>query len=677
MEGGLLELTLKSEEERDNETIHNVFRAAHSIKGGSATFGFNEIMEFTHSMENILDTLRGADEAPDPAVAEVLLQATDCLRELVQAQCESREPDSGILQRGKEDLDKLLTKGGPPKTQETTDPQPEESPSEGEQADLEVIFHPHREIFLSGNDPLRYIDELNGYGITKSAIDVSAIPNLADLNPEYCFLKWTFTLADARQAAQIRDIFEWIEDECDLTIGGTSNIPAAVVPAPVEQPAAKDEAVKPVAAPVKVEEAEKPEKVARKPKASSEASTIRVATDKLDSVVNLVGELVITQSMLTCIGETFQMSQLAKLREGIGQLSRNTRELQETVLKIRMLPIGSLFDRFPRTVYDLCSKLGKRAKLKISGEQTEVDKTVLEKLSDPLLHLVRNSMDHGIETPEVRRKAGKPEEGTLRLHAEHRGGNVFIEIADDGGGLNQEAILARARQRGLIGPNDVLATADIYALIFSPGFSTVEAVTDLSGRGVGMDVVRKNVQELGGRIEITSRPGLGTTTTIQLPLTLAIMEGQLLRVGDRRFVVPLTSIVESLRIDKSSVRTVAASAELYRLRNEYLPIVHLNRVFNIACDSKSTEQGLLVVVESQGRKIALKTDDLLAQQQVVVKSLEANFRSIRGLSGATILGDGTIALILDIAAVIEDSRAAAPKNPPHSATSETKYEHVH
>jgi two-component system chemotaxis sensor kinase CheA len=347
-----------------------------------------------------------------------------------------------------------------------------------------------------------------------------------------------------------------------------------------------------------------------------------------------------------------------------------------------MLPIGNLFDRFPRLVHDLGRKLSKTVELKVTGEQTEVDKTVLERLSDPLVHLIRNSMDHGIERPDVRRECGKPDAGTLHLHAEHHGGAIVIEISDDGAGLNEGRILDRARERGLVAKDVSLSSAEIQALIFAPGFSTADQLTDLSGRGVGMDVVRSNVEDLGGRIDLTSRAGFGTTIAIQLPLTLAIMEGQLLRVGQHRFVVPLTSIVESLRIQPGSVHSIGDGVQLYQLRDEYLRVVHFDRIFNIRGDDTRTTEGLLVVVESRGKRIALRVDDLLAQQQVVIKSLEENFCKVDGIAGATILGDGTVAMILDIGGVMHLSQPDLSPIPPPgffsppAQQSEEVYEHV-
>ena len=390
----------------------------------------------------------------------------------------------------------------------------------------------------------------------------------------------------------------------------------------------------------------------------AENFSIRVDIEKIDSLINMVGELVITQSMLSQLGDDFDLDRLEKLRDGLGQLERNTRELQESVMRIRMIPISFAFNRFPRMIHDLCDKLAKKVQLKLSGESTELDKTVMEKIGDPLVHLVRNAMDHGIEMPQVRVAAGKPPTGTVHLNAFHQGGNIVIEISDDGAGIDPQKILTKAIERGLVEEGVELSHAKIYDLLFHPGFSTAEIVTDVSGRGVGMDVVRKNIQALGGAIDIHSTLGKGSKFTVRLPLTLAILDGQLVRVGGHTYIIPLVSIVESLQVQKKSVNAIAGKTELYKLRDEYIPVIRLYEAFNIQPDSKKLENGLLVVVEGDGKKAGLLVDDLLAQQQVVIKSLESNFRRIEGLSGATILGDGTVALILDVAGVIRVSQGS-------------------
>ncbi|MCV6612548.1 MAG: chemotaxis protein CheA [Amphritea sp.] len=433
--------------------------------------------------------------------------------------------------------------------------------------------------------------------------------------------------------------------------------PAQPSPQPPTQPKAE----------VKTEKAkakEKPKAKAKGPakdRKQADTGSIRVSTQKIDTLINMAGELVITQAMLTQQGEKLMESGLGNLEnlwDGLGQLERNLRELQDAVMSIRMLPISFAFSRFPRMIRDLNARIGKDVRLETSGEQTELDKTVMEKIGDPLVHLVRNSFDHGIELPEDRRAAGKPEQGVIELNAYHQGGNIIIEVVDDGKGLDRDKIVAKARERGLLGPEEEIADDKALELIFEPGFSTVEQVSDLSGRGVGMDVVRRNIRELGGNIELHSEVGVGTKFTIRLPLTLAILDGQLVYVGGETFVIPLLSIIESIQIDKRLLSTVAGSRQLYQLRDEYIPVVSLYELFGLSRTDETVDHDLLVVIEGDGKKIGLRVDDLLGQQQAFIKSLETNYKQVPGVSGATILGDGTVSLILDAGAIVRLSGCA-------------------
>jgi two-component system, chemotaxis family, sensor kinase CheA len=443
------------------------------------------------------------------------------------------------------------------------------------------------------------------------------------------------------------EIFDWVEADCDLVI---EPLAAAVL-----------ENTTPMATPVAATNPEErrstPERRGsddrRKP-ASTESASIRVSIEKVDELINTVGELVITQSMLGQFAniEELTKAHLQKLSDGLAQLERNTRELQESVMRIRMMPISHTFQRFPRLVHDMSGKMGKKIELKMAGEQTELDKTVMEKIGDPLVHLVRNSMDHGIEMPEVRKAAGKPETGVVTLNAYHQGGNIIIEISDDGAGLNKDKILKKARERGLVREEENPTEEQIFDLIFAPGLSTADQVSDISGRGVGMDVVRKNIRALGGTVDVKSQQGKGTTFLIRLPLTLAILDGQLIRVSKDIYIIPLVSIVESLQVKRDRVNVITGRGEVYKLRDEYIPVIRMYHIFNSTPDNTNLENGLLIVVEADGKKAALFIDDLLSQQQVVIKSLESNFKKVNGLSGATILGDGTVALILDITELV-------------------------
>ncbi|TAM46304.1 MAG: chemotaxis protein CheA [Gammaproteobacteria bacterium] len=519
--------------------------------------------------------------------------------------------------------------------------------------DWRIRFKPHPKMMQSGNDPVRIFRELAALGSLHVTADLAGLPMLPDMHPEESYLGWTLELISQANEAEIREIFAWVEDEADLVIeslraGSTRPAPAA---APDAAPAAKPTttaiaAAKPAASPV-------PAATAPKPAATGETASIRVGIDKIDALINMVGELVITQSMLNQLSANFDMHRLPKLLEGLAQLDRNTRELQESVMRIRMLPVSFAFSRLPRLVHDLSAKLDKKVELTMFGEQTEMDKTVMEKLGDPLVHLVRNSLDHGIEAPAARKAAGKPEVGSLTLNAYHKGGNVVIEISDDGAGLNKDKILKKARERALVGPDEQLPDDKVYDLICMPGFSTADQVSDVSGRGVGMDVVKRNIKSLGGMLEIESQAGSGTTMRIRLPLTLAILDGQIVRVGQEIYIIPLVSIVETIQIGENQVNEMVGKAEVFRLRDAYLPIIRLYEVFSLIPRTTKLSEGLLVVVEGDGQRIGLFVDELLGQQQVVIKSLEANFRRVEAISGATILGDGTVALILDIPGLVK------------------------
>jgi two-component system chemotaxis sensor kinase CheA len=452
----------------------------------------------------------------------------------------------------------------------------------------------------------------------------------------------------------IHQVFDWAEGDCELTISDERDAPASA--AVVEQASsleAKASSEAPAPRPLLHavagggEQADGP-----KQQGLGDGSSIRVSTEKIDELMNTVGELVITQSMLSQLGAKVEGRVAEQLRSGLAQLERNMRELQESVMRVRMLPISFVFSRFPRMVRDLSGRLNKQVDLKMSGEQTELDKTVLEKIGDPLVHLVRNSVDHGIEMPDVRTAAGKSPTGTVYLEAYHKGGNITVEVGDDGGGLNRDKILAKAKSRGLIGQNDTLTDDQIYELIFLAGFSTAEQTTDISGRGVGMDVVRRNIKELGGTIEVRSTLGKGSRFVITLPLTLAIVDGQSVSVGEETYIVPLITIIESLQLKPGMVNRVAGQGEVFWFRDGYLPIVRLHEVFGARPRATQLHEGLIMVVEGEGRRVGLFVDDLLGQQQVVIKSLETNFRRVDGVSGATILGDGQVALILDVPGLI-------------------------
>jgi two-component system, chemotaxis family, sensor kinase CheA len=541
MEAALLGLVIGAP---DADRINTIFRVAHSIKGGSAMFAFNEVTSFTHSLETLLDELRSGRLSVTTGIADLLFKAVDVMRDLLRS----------------------LQSSTPHEMQRVTDLQSE------------------IERTIKGLPP----------GPLATAATVPENPVAAPVGPA-------------------------------LPGGAT----AATVPE------------SPVAAPVDPHHQGGPD-----------SGSIRVSTQKIDELMNIVGELVIVQAMLNEQALVLTGPAGEPFRSGVAQLERNTRELQESVMRVRMLPLSFVFGRFQRMARDLAHRLGKQVDLKVTGENTEIDKTMLEKIGDPLTHLVRNSIDHGVELPEVRLQAGKPAVGTVHLEAYHRGGNIAVEVTDDGAGLDKDRILAKARSRGLVGPNQTLTDPEIHELIFAPGLSTADKATDVSGRGVGMDVVRRNVQELGGKVEIRSERGRGSRFTITLPLTLAIVEGLTARIGSETYIVPLVSIIESLRLTPASASRLPGCEEVFPFRGGYLPVLRLHNLFGVEPRSRLLHEGLIVVAEGEGRRVGLFVDDLLGQQQVVIKSLQTNYRRVPGVAGATILGDGSVALILDLPGIL-------------------------
>jgi two-component system chemotaxis sensor kinase CheA len=635
MEAGLLGLGDPS----DTETINTIFRAAHSIKGGSATFGFTEVASFTHGVETLLDEMRNGVRAVTAEAIQVLLQSCDCMREMIAA-TEAQHPlDQSRISTLNNDIAHIL---GERPGDATAKPKHESIGAPvATPTGWRVRFEPVPDLLRLRNEPTRMFAELARLGELSTRANTSALPLLDAIDPEACYLSWDLELNGRVSREQLDDIFDWVDSGCRLEFTPLGDLP---VPVPV----AVTKTTTPSPSPI----------TASSPRAATEAGSIRVDTDKLDSIINLVGELLITQSMLSTFAEGLDPGKLDTLRKGLSQLARNTRELQESVMQIRMLPISFAFNRFPRLVHDLSRKLGKTVEIKLTGENTELDKTILEKISDPLVHLVRNSLDHGLETPEQRTASGKSPNGTIELSAFHEGGSIIIEVRDDGAGLNKKKILQKALERGLVAADQELTDDQIDNLIFMPSFSTADQISDLSGRGVGMDVVRRNINDLGGHVQIFSKEGIGSTVRIQLPLTLAILDGQLVRVGKETYIISLLAIVETIQVSQDRLSTLLGSSEIFRLRDEYLPVIKLSKMFGIEPDAGTAEQGLLVVVEADNKRVCVLVDDLLAQQQVVIKSLESNFKPVPGIAGATILGDGAVALIIDVRDLI---RAAAQR----------------
>ena len=662
MEASLLHLDVGA---ADLDVVNAVFRAAHSIKGGSGTFGFSSVASFTHVLETLLDGLRTGARTVTGDTVDILLMSVDCLREMLAAVKKETAVDQERVDTVQRKLEFLLGQSAPAVTQ-VSDPSPRESELSGDKTNLQsnrwdIHFKPFPELLRTGNDPMRLFRELESLGELQVTVDSTALPSFSEMDPTRCYFAWTLTLVSEVEIAPVEEVFAWVEGNCVLEIclrdgalTASNNQVDTSVGKACAQPNLKM---------VPPAEERRTSEDRRKTASGSEAGSIRVAIDKIDALINMVGELVITQSMLTQLGQDFELENLHKLHTGLADLERNTRELQESVMGIRMLPMSFAFNRFPRLVHDLSQKLGKSVELKMTGEHTELDKTVLEKIVDPLVHLVRNSLDHGIESPADRATAGKSPTGTIRLSAAHQGGNVVIEIGDDGAGLNKQRIFAKAVEKGLVQSHQHLSEDEVYRLIFLPGFSTAEVVSDVSGRGVGMDVVSRNIKSLGGTVDVHSIEGAGTRIVIRLPLTLAILDGQSAVTGGNTYIIPLVSIVESIQVGKGMVSLVAGKGEVLALRNEYLPILRLYQIFDLQPRTSVLSEGLIVVVEGDGKKVGLFVEELLGQQQVVIKSLETNFKKVEGISGATILGDGTVALILDIPGLISLARRETHAKP--------------
>ncbi len=636
--------------EVDSETLNAIFRAVHSIKAGAAAFNFNVLVEFAHVFEALLDRLRDDRIQQTEHVFNVIVRAGDVLAELVEAARAGREVPQGFSADVALELQDLLSgvqeKHGPAVAAAALRPEPEPDPdSEDAVKNFRIVFEPQRELFRHANEPLLIIRELKRLGEVSVECNLSSLPNLADIDPEDAYLSFAFNLCTSASYASVADVFEFVDQDCSL------KIEAEYVEA--EEPAASDEAAVSDVPPRRSEALPTgPKPVAAMMHSSKGATSIRVDLARVDRLVNMVGELVITQAMLAQQLSDQGGGQRQQWVQGSEELAAHTRELQECVMAIRMQPVRSVFARMPRLVRDIASKLGKHVRLVTSGDQTEVDKTVIEELTDPITHMIRNAIDHGVESAATRLAAGKPEMATIELSAAQRAGNILITIADDGAGIDRQKVLQSALAKGVVREDAKLSDDEVNNLIFAPGFSTAEEVTEVSGRGVGMDVVRRNIANLGGRIQIHSVPGKGTRFTLVIPLTLAVLDGMLVAVGKEKYILPLSSIIESIRPDQRQVRTVTGGAQVVAVRGEFIRLIPLHRILNVPGATPEPWKALVVVVETEnGSKAGLVVDELIGQQQVVVKSLSENAEFVPGISGATILGNGRVALILDIEGV--------------------------
>ncbi len=636
MEKYLLELDLEAP---DREVLNAIFRAAHSIKGGAGTFGFTVLQQTMHILENLLDDVRSGKLQINDPIRDLFLESKDIMQDQLDAYKASAEPDQEAFRYICEALRQIALDSAEPTTLpaevaapvavEPVAPPVAAAKPEGER--LRIILSAIKE-----EDQQPLIDELGNLG------------KVSDLQTDQTGLQ--LTLATTATPDDILAVLCFILEPEQI----------AISPAPVEEPSvpATETTAPAQSSTAPAVRAARPETARAKPH-QAEASSIRVAVEKVDQIINQVGELIITQAMLSQLSGMLDSSTHDILITTIAQLERNARDLQESVMSIRMMPMDYVFSRFPRLVHDLAGKLNKEVELTLVGGSAELDKRLIEQIVDPLTHLVRNSLDHGIEPVEVRRANGKAEKGNLVLSAEHHGGNIIIEVTDDGAGLNREKILARAQQQGMA-ISDNMSDEDVWMLIFAPGFSTAEKVTDVSGRGVGMDVVRRNIQEMGGHVTIHSEQGRGSKIRIILPLTLAILDGMSVRVGSEIYVLPLGSMMESLMLSENTLHRMTGGERMLQVREEYLPLVELGKLFGIHDDDYDFSEGIAVIVQSAGSRYALLVDQLIGQHQVVVKNLEQNYRKIPGISAATILGDGSVALILDVAVLTTLAKNAKP-----------------
>jgi two-component system chemotaxis sensor kinase CheA len=702
----------------DPEDLGAIFRAAHSIKGGAATFGFSALTETTHILESLLDRARNNELVLRRDMIDTFLETKDVLSDQLGAYRASAEPDAAAAKAICAKLEYLRdndpsTPAGHASTAAVAEPEPSFADAAAIAQDLAQVAlalgpnEPPPHVIEQANEAIEEDGEWTEFPGTPEASDATS--DAADEDGPH--LKITLRGVGEKDQALLteelgnlgsvvgerksgNDLTLWLDsdvsaddivavccfviDEAQISVsrGNAAQASAGAAPQAVAEPEEVNEAAvvapeaqktEPAAASAAAESragtstppatAEAPKARAAAAPAAAEGSSIRVGVEKVDQLINLVGELVITQAMLAETTSTFDPALHDRLFNGMAQLERNARDLQEAVMSIRMMPMDYVFSRFPRLVRDLAAKLGKEVELVTFGQATELDKSLIERIIDPLTHLVRNSLDHGIETVEARRAAGKAAAGQLVLSAAHHGGNIVIEVSDDGAGLRRDKILAKAMKQGMQ-VSEQMSDDEVWQLIFMPGFSTADQVTDISGRGVGMDVVKRNIQAMGGHVEIQSREGRGTTTRIVLPLTLAILDGMSVKVGSEIFILPLNFVMESLQPVQDDIYTVAGGERVVRVRGEYLPLVALHQVFEVSDARTEPTQGIITIIQSEGRRFAMLIDELVGQQQVVVKNLETNYRKVHGISAATILGDGSVALIVDVAALNRENRSA-------------------
>jgi two-component system chemotaxis sensor kinase CheA len=667
----------------NDETINAVFRGVHSVKGGAGIFGFEQLVGFAHVFETVLDGLRNGSLTATEENLDVLLTASDVLTDLVSMSRSGQAAAPGFGGECRAALEQIIEQGGgggdgdgpAPAEFDGLDFMPvfvnmdaaEDAPADiaAQAGDgfstFTITFKPKPEMLKKANEPLYILRELRKLGELDLVCETGLLPALSDMEADHPYFWWQGTLRTAATRAQIDEVFEFVVGDCDLEIvdvtpaasAPQTTVVAAALPDPALPvvdaaplvPAVSPPAVKPVAAPLAAEPTEPGAAGRTKPA----ATTTRIELERIDRVVNMVGELVISQAMLGQIVQDMPEGVAGRLTQILEEVVHHTRELKDSVMSMRAQPVGSVFQRMPRLVRELATKTHKKVRLEMAGETTEVDRSIIERLGDPLTHIIRNSVDHGIETPAVRAAAGKNEEGVVRLSAEHRGGRIVIEIRDDGAGINSERVLKIAKEKGLVGPDVSLSEDEIGNLIMLPGFSTAETVSDISGRGVGMDVVRSNIQDLGGRISLKSVRGRGMTITLALPLTLAVMDGMVIKVGQQTYVMPLSAIVECLRPQANEISNLIGTHGMLQLRGEFVPIVMLGDLLDIGSSSAASGERVVIITDAgEGSRFGLVVDELLGHQQVVIKSIEESYGAVPGIAAATILGNGRVAFILDV-----------------------------
>jgi len=627
------------------DTINQVFRAVHSIKGGAGAFAFDKLVGFAHIFETVMDFVREGRIEPDRDLCGLFLRANDIVAGMIECERNGETIDDSLgadvlqeLQAVGAKIDGSLAAAGGENSAEAG------TQGEGEEGGTKtwsIVFRPNDEILRTGNEPLYIIQALKDLGEVTVTAETDAIPSLDELVPGKCYMGWRILLKTDAPLDEIQEVFLFVEDLCEITIE-VQNVPPGDMPERRKAPESTGEQS------VRMDR-RKEDREMKEVAASTASRSIRVDLDRIDQLVNLVGEMVIAQSMLQEQVRWLPPEVSDSVGEGIENLSRHMRDLQDSVMSVRAQQIKSVFTRMPRIIREVSNACGKDVRLTTFGEDTEVDKTVLENLIDPLTHMIRNSVDHGIEKPADRQAAGKEPYGTIQLSARHKSGRIIIEVEDDGKGINREAVLKKAESQGLVAPDANLTPNEIDNLIFKPGFSTAESVSAVSGRGVGMDVVKRNVTNMGGRITVASNPGKGCIMTLSLPLTLAVMDGMVVSVGSQRFVLPTINIVESFRPNMDSIGRLTNGMNVIRARGEYVRIIPLYNMFRIGDAIVQPDEALVILLESDGgERIAVMVDDVLGQQQVVIKSLETNFTNVEGISAATILGNGDVALILDV-----------------------------